>query len=122
MRVRRWPEEKPRLETQTKVATALLLYLSKHRAPIEPKSVYGPLAELMKVPPEHLLVKRADGRRAWPNLVQWARKQLVDEGLMRPPPPIGQWSLTEAGRIKAETLPATPHELTEEDLWGTSEP
>jgi hypothetical protein len=97
----------------------LLLYLNKRTTSIEPKEVYGPLSEQMGLSAEKLRIKLVDGRPAWPNLVQWARNGLVKDGFMHRLPK-SQWSLTDAGRLRAAKLETgcDVADAVGEDFWG----
>jgi restriction endonuclease Mrr len=81
------------------VAQALLHFLRLRSRPMEPSEIYDPLAEMMRLTPAQLRLKRRTRptESAWNNRVQTARELLVRDGLI-----IGTrhgfWSLTETGR------------------------
>ncbi|WBH16347.1 winged helix-turn-helix domain-containing protein [Sphingomonas radiodurans] len=48
-----------------------------------PVEAYWSLAETLKLTAEQLALKRRDARgSAWENRVQWAKRKLVEEGIM----------------------------------------
>lgn len=87
------------------VAGALLHLLWLRVKPMQPKDLYGPLAELMNPPltPEQVRLKRRTTHESkWHNRVQTARKLLLNkkwlDGSRR-----GFWSLTEEGQATARS-------------------
>src|SRR5271170_3725009 len=71
--------------------------------------VYSPLADIFGLNREQRSRLRADREESlWNNRVQWARRKLVEGGLMLPGPR-GVWRLTESGRQKAELMALRHH-------------
>lgn len=72
--------------------------------------VYAPLAERFNLDEEARLLTRdeyyGDGNSgsAWANLVQYARRDLVDDGCFDPYAPHGIWRLTPKGAEEARIL------------------
>jgi restriction endonuclease Mrr len=68
---------------------------------MSPESIYGPLADQMKLSSRQRLLKRATrDEPLWHNRVQTARKNLLEEGFMEPLQR-GEWRLSPAGRAEA---------------------
>jgi Mrr N-terminal domain len=89
---------------QSLVELRLLILLSRYLRPVEPKELYGPLADDLSLTRGQRSLKRADrDESAWHNLVQFSRRALVDEGLLDGSRR-GFWSLTQRGREKAKML------------------
>lgn len=78
------------------IEAALERELRKRGVPTKPKDLYDNLAEAFGLSQEERLRARYDGQpgRVWWNRVQWARRKLVEQGVMvkRPYKP---WALTE---------------------------
>ncbi len=60
------------------------------------KIVYAKMRE--RFTEDDLLLLPAGGDYRWHNTAQWARRHMVDEGLLRDDSPRGVWEMTEAGR------------------------
>lgn len=103
--------------TQSRVEKELLQYLAAQPRAIEPAKLYGPLAEKCGVSAAAQTAPRRDrNESAWNNLVQQARRRLVNLRYVAKPPPKGLWALTATGR---ETAAALTRGVTFEDLWPT---
>ncbi|MEO6091792.1 MAG: winged helix-turn-helix domain-containing protein [Novosphingobium sp.] len=70
------------LPGQTDVTDALLALLYRRNEWIEPAEAYAKLAEHLGLDKSALALTMSDGRNHWQNRVQWARKELVDRGLL----------------------------------------
>jgi hypothetical protein len=92
-----------RLPVQSAVEERLLHFLYLYSRGVEPNQVYGPLADDLKLTEEQRRARRlnSSGELAWPNLVRYARRRLVDLGLVHSEPR-GLWRLTQKGREQAE--------------------
>jgi restriction endonuclease Mrr len=79
----------------------LLRFLLLRSRPIEPKKLYGPLAEAVGLTSQQLRLRRKTTEESlWHNLVQTARNHLVRRGLMDNSQR-GFWSLTPKGNEAA---------------------
>ena len=70
------------LPTQNDVTDALLSYLYRHDDWVKPATAYQDLAVTFGLTDSALAATMNDGRNHWENRVQWARKALVDRGLL----------------------------------------
>ena len=94
------------LPSQSDVDIRLLIHLGQYRQPTEPRKLYGPLADDFKLTQEQRHIPRPGRNKsepAWNNLVQFARRRLVDQGLIDNSRK-GFWSLTAEGRKRADLL------------------
>lgn len=86
----------------------LLLNIYNNGGKVSSISCYEPLAKLFDLTTEEMSRVLPDGtnRPQWNNMVQWARKSLVDYGYLYNAQGAGKgvWQLTELGVKKAETL------------------
>ena len=65
------------------VKEALLRYLIEMESATVPSEAYWSLAKTFKLTADQLALKRRDGRgSAWENRVQWAKRKLVEDGIM----------------------------------------
>ncbi len=86
------------------IENGLLIYLQSLDGPVRTNRVYEPLADQFGLSDEQRTRLRADKDESlWHNKVQWARRKLVERGLM-PRQPHGLWQLTDAGRSAASRL------------------
>jgi hypothetical protein len=103
-----------RLPSQPDVEVRLLHFLYRYGHAVEPKVLYAQLADDFALSQEQRSSRRASsGELAWNNLVRYARRRLVDAGLIDRNAPRGLWNLTARGREKAawlETVRSTPIE------------
>jgi Mrr restriction endonuclease-like protein len=94
--------QRVKLPPQSDVERHLLHFLYLCRRPIEPKDVYGPLADEFGLSQEQRIARRRDkDEPAWNNLVQLARWALVTLGWLENSRR-GFWKLTGKGREEAE--------------------
>jgi 5-methylcytosine-specific restriction protein A len=86
----------------------LLIYIYKNGGKISSASSYEPLAKIFSLTDNEMVQLLDDGtnRPQWKNMVQWARKSLVDYGYLHNAKisGTGVWELTEAGFQKAILL------------------
>lgn len=89
------------IRKQSAVEDALLDFLAERGVPVRARETYGPLAERFGLTASEL-ERQLSSRpgKAWNNLVQWARNELVKEGLLDRSVK-GFWSLTEVGTAAA---------------------
>jgi 5-methylcytosine-specific restriction protein A len=81
-----------------------LLKLLRGSRDRQPKEVYPLLADAFGLTSEQRTRLRPDRPEPeWNNRVQWAKRKLVDEQLMRPAPH-GLWSLTREGHESAASI------------------
>lgn len=82
--------------TYKQIEEALEDELRRRGKPTRPQDLYDDLADAFGLSQEERTRPRMDGQsgRVWSNLVQWARRKLVERGVMadRPYKP---WALTE---------------------------
>lgn len=92
----------PDLPPQAQVEWALLRMLGARTGAITAQEAYDELATHFGLSWEATHLRRPNASRdvAWPNLVRFARRRLVDEGKMRREPR-NQWQLTDLGRAFA---------------------
>jgi restriction endonuclease Mrr len=94
-----------KLPSQSDVEDRLLHFLYRYGRPIEPKDLYGPLADDFQLTQEQRLARRRDrDEPAWHNRVQWAKRHLVGLGFIDKNSPRGWWSLTTRGRERAAMI------------------
>jgi hypothetical protein len=93
------------LPSQSAVEQRLLHHLNARSRPIEPRHLYGPLADDFKLTAEQRTASRSKGDPDWHYLVRQARRRLVDLGLLDGSRS-GLWSLTSLGRQNAEWIAA----------------
>jgi len=106
---------------QAQVEDELLKFLAAQPRPIEPDKVYGPLADRCGLSSVHRAVPRRNrSEPAWNNLVQQARRRLVDLGFIEKLPPKGLWSLTAAGRKRAQHLERGTVKSIDEDILAAT--
>ncbi|BBO99811.1 winged helix-turn-helix domain-containing protein [Sulfuriferula nivalis] len=88
----------------------LLLNIYKKGGKVSSSSCYEPLAKIFNLTNEETMRLLSDGtnRPQWNNMVQWARKVLVDYKYLHNAKKSGNgvWELTELGIKKAEALAA----------------
>src|SRR5690349_19255049 len=90
-----------KLPPQSEVENRLLHFLYRFGRPVEPKELYGPLADDFGLTQEQRRARRpSTGELAWNNLVRYARRRLVDIDYVHEAPR-GAWRLTQAGRDEA---------------------
>ena len=71
------------LPSYNDIMIALSQYLHDINGATLPREAYRSLAQNFGLTDEQLAFRRADGRgSAWENRVQWARRKLVDVGVM----------------------------------------
>jgi restriction endonuclease Mrr len=112
--IHRSTRDKISLPTQTVVERELLFFLNGIR-PIEPVKVYGPLADKFNLNSLQRHAQMQDGRCAWENRVQFARRRLVDLGFLDNSRR-GLWFLTSTGKEEAERRQNEPRPMTLEEL------
>jgi restriction endonuclease Mrr len=95
------------LPTYEEIEFPLLLEIKKRDGRCRPsehmngKTVYEALADHFNLSQEDLDEETADGRNRWANMVQWARRTLVELGLVSNVEH-GIWELTDKGKDVAE--------------------
>ncbi|WP_324263093.1 winged helix-turn-helix domain-containing protein [Altererythrobacter sp. H2] len=70
------------LPGQSDVTDALLAFLYRQNDWIKPSVTYSALSDHFGLTSAALSAAMNDGRNHWENRVQWARKELVDRGLL----------------------------------------
>lgn len=81
-RTRGRPLDDVGLPGQADVTDALLAFLYRQNDWIKPSVAYSALSEHFGLTVDALNAPMNDGRNHWENRVQWARKELVDRGLL----------------------------------------
>jgi len=81
-RTRGRPLDDVGLPGQSDVTDALLAFLYRQNDWIKPSAAYSNLSEHFGLTSAALAATMNDGRNHWENRVQWARKELVDRGLL----------------------------------------
>ena len=88
----------------------LLLNIYQKGGKVSSSSCYEPLAKIFNLTNEEMVQVLSDGtnRPQWNNMVQWARKSLVDDKYLHNAKESGNgiWELTDLGIKKAEILAA----------------
>jgi hypothetical protein len=102
MKVRQ-PTRSVNLPSQSAVERRLLHHLNARSRPVEPRHLYGPIADDFNLTAEQRNASRANGDPDWHYLVRQARRRLVDEGLIDDSHK-GFWSLSAKGRSNAEWI------------------
>jgi restriction endonuclease Mrr len=87
--------EPANLPSESEVMAALEALLRKMKRAVAPSEIYSLLADEFKLTTEQRSRQMNDGRIHWENRVQWARKGLVDAGIMAREPR-GIWSLAKS--------------------------
>jgi len=105
------PEYDSAFPSQQRIADALLVYIRTNGgrdAMVSCDETYGPLADLFGLSPQLRRLTRSEyyendthSGLAWPNLVQWGRRQLKDQGCLAPSAH-GTWRLSESGMHAAD--------------------
>lgn len=81
----------------------LLHFLSLRTRSVAPQNLYADIAEHFRLTTQQLALKRATTHESlWHNRVQTARRSLVEKGFLDASEH-GMWSLTESGRIVANS-------------------
>lgn len=80
------------LPPEKEVMAALEALLESKKRTVSPPEAYKALADEFKLSPEQRSRLMEDGRVHWENRVQWARRRLVDTGIMAREPR-GHWGL-----------------------------
>lgn len=103
------------LPAQSDVERQLLFVLFLHKRPIEPRALYGPLADHFGLTAFQRNADLAEtNENAWRNRVRQARRRLINDGLLDGSVN-GLWSLTSAGREQALKIERF-NTLTADDL------
>ena len=90
----------------------LLVYINLQGGEVTPKDCYAHLAKDFELSNEETSLSLSEATYTdrsepkWNNMVQWARKSLVDDGylLNAKQSGFGKWKLTDAGKLKADSL------------------
>jgi len=90
----------------------LLIYINQRGGEITPKECYTYLAKEFELTPQEISLQLSEAtvtdraESKWNNMVQWARKSLVDRGylLNAKQSGFGKWKITETGKQKADGL------------------
>lgn len=89
------------LPSDSELEGALFRYLAARR-PVEPASVYGPLADIFKLTPTQRIAPLGESQTPeWSNRVQAAQARLVQKGLLSAEP--GYWGLSDYGQQVAKS-------------------